>query len=669
MSKNSSSTSQHISAFSATQGMQSAMHEILPTRSDVAPTVPQRDHTAFTMLQTSMRDQLQSRPEQSAAKLNSRPGISNSPSINTCQQRMLQLPTDLPIPGQFQSPMGTRQLLDPYVASISASEADNSTSGGPRSLYVGKLHLRVNEGMLLELFSALGSVLEVKIIRDKLTSQSCGYGFVTFFDSRCAAIALQYMHGHVLFGQEIHINWASQRDMRPDTSNHFHVFVGDLATEVNETMLAQAAQLLGGCSDVRVVWDLQTGRSKGYGFMSFFTKASAENAIVNLTGTFVGSRAVRCKWAHHKKDSMQPVDFDTVDQADPTNANVYIGSISPDVSDAELEAVLKPYGVLLELRIFRNNCFAFAQYENHNDAVQAIVELDRKQIGGKMMRLSWGRHQARAAAAAIGALAPLPSPTPPTAGGWTSSHRMPPHERRNLQSSQGPQLVMLPPPLLRKLPNTLPHVPYAQPHGHQLQQQPRVTQRQRHQEQQQRQQPYTQQFQSQNMQQMNRLQSRLDPSYQEASNYMQPQQQQRQSVRESYLQTPEYRVSIGESPVGLPMVPAGTPAGLGDGQGPLVRPSDISALGADFSAMHLSSVGWQPGSASYPSQQVPFQMQYPQFAPLPAASGFSGFSRLSRAREAYDDSAVGISNTHDSINSSVPMTSEMLLRDLSERHM
>jgi hypothetical protein len=76
------------------------------------------------------------------------------------------------------------------------------------------------------------------------------------------------------------------------------------------------------------------------------------------------------------------------------------------------------------------------------------------------------------------------------------------------------------------------------------------------------------------------LQSRLDPSYQEASNYMQPQQQQRQSVRESYLQTPEYRVSIGESPVGLPMVPAGTPAGLGDGQGPLVRPSDISALGA-----------------------------------------------------------------------------------------
>ncbi len=28
------------------------------------------------------------------------------------------------------------------------------------------------------------------------------------------------------------VNWASQRDTRPDTSNHFHIFVGDLAAEV-----------------------------------------------------------------------------------------------------------------------------------------------------------------------------------------------------------------------------------------------------------------------------------------------------------------------------------------------------------------------------------------------------------------------------------------------------
>jgi hypothetical protein len=123
---------------------------------------------------------------------------------------------------------------------------------------------------------------------------------------RCAALALQSIDRRVLYGQEVRVNWASQRDTRPDTSNHFHIFVGDLAAEVrtpplptcnircyisvltatfvlssvcadaahvasttswfaclqvDDQMLLSAVQPLGGCSDARVVWDLTTGRS------------------------------------------------------------------------------------------------------------------------------------------------------------------------------------------------------------------------------------------------------------------------------------------------------------------------------------------------------------------------------------------------------------------------
>ncbi len=34
-----------------------------------------------------------------------------------------------------------------------------------------------------------------------------------------------------------------------------------------------------------------------------------------LSGAKIGSRAVRCGWAHHKKDAMQSIDYTTVDQA------------------------------------------------------------------------------------------------------------------------------------------------------------------------------------------------------------------------------------------------------------------------------------------------------------------------------------------------------------------
>ena len=36
--------------------------------------------------------------------------------------------------------------------------------------------------------------------------------------------------------------------------------------------------------------------------------------MAKLNGAKIGSRAVRCGWAHHKKDAMQSIDYATVDQ-------------------------------------------------------------------------------------------------------------------------------------------------------------------------------------------------------------------------------------------------------------------------------------------------------------------------------------------------------------------
>ena len=52
---------------------------------------------------------------------------------------------------------------------------------------------------------------------------------------------------------------------------------------------------------------------------------------------------------------------------------MYIGSISPDVTDEELQGYLEQFGTLLEMRVFRKNCYGFAQYQHHSDAVMAIV--------------------------------------------------------------------------------------------------------------------------------------------------------------------------------------------------------------------------------------------------------------------------------------------------------
>lgn len=52
-----------------------------------------------------------------------------------------------------------------------------------------------------EIFSTLGPVGEIKIIKDKLTGLSAGYGFVRYQDPRAAEMALQSLNGRVLHGQ------------------------------------------------------------------------------------------------------------------------------------------------------------------------------------------------------------------------------------------------------------------------------------------------------------------------------------------------------------------------------------------------------------------------------------------------------------------------------------
>jgi nucleolysin TIA-1/TIAR len=56
---------------------------------------------------------------------------------------------------------------------------------------------------------------------------------------------------------------------REDTQNHFHVFVGDLSPEVNDEALGKAFGAFGTLSEARVMWDMNSGKSRGYGFLAF----------------------------------------------------------------------------------------------------------------------------------------------------------------------------------------------------------------------------------------------------------------------------------------------------------------------------------------------------------------------------------------------------------------
>lgn len=79
-------------------------------------------------------------------------------------------------------------------------------------LYVGNLPYELNDASLKDLFAPSGEVVEAKVIVDKMSNRSKGFGFVTMQDDAAAEKAVADMNGKDVSGRQIVVNVA--RPMR-----------------------------------------------------------------------------------------------------------------------------------------------------------------------------------------------------------------------------------------------------------------------------------------------------------------------------------------------------------------------------------------------------------------------------------------------------------------------
>ena len=277
--------------------------------------------------------------------------------------------------------------------STESAEGAKIRSLAHSTLYLGNLHPYVNDVVLRGLFSGFDGIVELKVIKDRATGLSAGYGFARFSDVGHATLALEHIKSQIIFGQQIKANWALHKDKEDELGSHHHVFVGDLSPDVRDDALKAAFAHLEGCSDARVMWDHGTRRSKGYGFVSFVGRDQADRAIKDMDGVQIGTRRVRCGWAKHKTDAAVPADPNVLDQTDPTNTNIYIGNLPGDLSNEEAREEFSKYGTVVEIKLHRKGNYGFVRYQTHGEAVQAIVCLnDGHSFGGRKLKCSWGRH-------------------------------------------------------------------------------------------------------------------------------------------------------------------------------------------------------------------------------------------------------------------------------------
>ena len=81
-------------------------------------------------------------------------------------------------------------------------------------LYVGGLPYSVTEGRLQEIFAEYGTVESARVISDKFTGQSRGFGFVEMASSAEAQKAIEALNGTQLDGRTLVVNEARPQERR-----------------------------------------------------------------------------------------------------------------------------------------------------------------------------------------------------------------------------------------------------------------------------------------------------------------------------------------------------------------------------------------------------------------------------------------------------------------------
>lgn len=272
-----------------------------------------------------------------------------------------------------------------------------------RSLWIGDLQYWMDENYLTSCFYPTGELVSAKVIRNKQTGQSEGYGFLEFRTHGAAESILQSYNGAMMPNSEqsFRLNWASlgAGDKRTDDSPEHTIFVGDLAGDVTDYVLQETFKgVYQSVKGAKVVIDRVTGRSKGYGFVKFGDEREQQRAMTEMNGVLCSTRPMRIGPAANKKPMNAPSQNasyqspqGTQGESDPNNTTIFVGGLDPNVTDDHLRQVFSQYGDVVHVKIPVGKRCGFVQFSDRSCAEQALSNLNGTMLGGQNVRLSWGR--------------------------------------------------------------------------------------------------------------------------------------------------------------------------------------------------------------------------------------------------------------------------------------
>ncbi|XP_076051668.1 ELAV-like protein 1 isoform X7 [Oratosquilla oratoria] len=174
------------------------------------------------------------------------------------------------------------------------------------NLIVNYLPQNMTQEEIRSLFASIGDLESCKLIRDKVTGQSLGYGFVNYVRTDDAERAINQLNGLRLQNKTIKVSYARPSSEAIKGAN---LYVSGLPKSMTQQDLEGLFRSYGSIITSRILCDNITGLSKGVGFIRFDQRVEAERAIQKLNGTIPdgATEPITVKFANNPSNNNKAV--------------------------------------------------------------------------------------------------------------------------------------------------------------------------------------------------------------------------------------------------------------------------------------------------------------------------------------------------------------------------
>ena len=196
--------------------------------------------------------------------------------------------------------------------------ANDAPTGEEVKLYVGNISYDTDENRLRDLFGPFGTVTDAFVPVDRATGRPRGFAFVTL--SAGFEEAIEKMDNTEVDGRTIRVNKSQPKGQGPsggatggEDPSVFNaagletvkLYIGNLSFETNEDSVRSVFEQYGAVTDCFLPTDKETGRPRGFAFVSMAAK-DAEVACGKAAGVEIDGREIRVNEAQPtRRDNFQ----------------------------------------------------------------------------------------------------------------------------------------------------------------------------------------------------------------------------------------------------------------------------------------------------------------------------------------------------------------------------